>query len=188
MLPEFPEGAARSFERVFQERTIESRTNARVVDAADGALILQVGQRVSFDAVLWATQAAPTPLLRDSGLAVDARGFLKVTPTLQTSDTAIFGTGDCVDFEAYPTLQKNGVHAVRQGDVLFDNISAFPRATLRVRTSTLLSVPDEYRRWRCAVELWPFTEGPLGSQMERPHRPPLDYHTHPSPTAERSGG
>jgi selenide,water dikinase len=125
LLPEFPESAARSFEHVFQERKIESRTNARVVDAADGALILQDGQRVPFDAVLWATQAAPTPLLRDSGLAVDARGFLKVTPTLQTSDAAIFGTGDCVDFEAYPTLQKNGVHAVRQGDVLFDNIAAF---------------------------------------------------------------
>lgn len=127
LLPEFPESAARSFERVLQESKIETRVNARVVDAANGDLILQNGDRMPFDAVLWATQAAPTPLLRDSGLAVDERGFLKVTPTLQTSVLAVFGTGDCVDFDAYPTLQKNGVQAVRQGDVLFDNVAAFLR-------------------------------------------------------------
>src|SRR5437763_583997 len=77
---------------------------------------------------LWATQAAPPRLLRASGLPVNADGFLRVRDTLQSlDDSAVFGTGDCVSFESYPELAKNGVHAVRQGAVLFDNVAAFLR-------------------------------------------------------------
>src|SRR5262249_46376218 len=83
---------------------------------------------VPCDAVLWATDAAPLPLLRDSGLAVDERGFLLVRDTLQSeAEPAVFGTGDCVSFSAYPGLPRNGVHAVREGRVLFDNVLRFLR-------------------------------------------------------------
>ena len=59
---------------------------------------LDGGERVECDAVLWATQAAAHRLLRDSGLPVDAAGFLRVRDTLQSvADPAVFGTGDCVD-------------------------------------------------------------------------------------------
>jgi selenide,water dikinase len=126
LLPSFPEGTMKAFAKVFQERNIAVRVDARVTGADSSNLLIQGGERIAFDAVLWATQAAPSSWLRNSGLVVDAAGFLKVLPTLQTtSDPAIFGTGDCVDFEAYPDLPKNGVHAVRQGAVLFDNIAAF---------------------------------------------------------------
>ncbi len=48
--------------------------------------------------------------------------------TLQSvGNSAIFGTGDCVAFESYPDLPRNGVHAVRQGAVLFENIALFLR-------------------------------------------------------------
>ena len=128
LLPLFPEGTARAFERVFQTCGITIRVNARVLSSDAGHLVLKDGERIAFDAVLWATQAAPAPLLRDSGLGVNEAGFLKVLPTLQSaSDPAIFGTGDCVAFEAYPDLPRNGVHAVRQGAVLFDNIAAYLR-------------------------------------------------------------
>ena len=51
-----------------------------------------------------------------------------VKETLQSErDTAVFGTGDCVTFAAYPGLLRNGVHAVRQGRVLFDNVAAYLR-------------------------------------------------------------
>jgi len=67
-------------------------------------------------------------LLRDSGLPVDAAGFLRVRDTLQSlADPAVFGTGDCVAFESHPGLPKNGVYAVREGAVLFDNVAAFLR-------------------------------------------------------------
>jgi selenide, water dikinase len=128
LLPEFPTGVARRFATIFQERGITCRTNARVIGSQNGFLLLDGGEQVPFAAVLWATQASPPPLLAASGLTVDAGGFLQVTQTLQSlSDPAVFGTGDCVAFPAYPELPRNGVHAVRQGKVLFDNVAAFLR-------------------------------------------------------------
>jgi selenide,water dikinase len=128
LLPEFPGGAARAFEKVFQEREIAFRVDARVTGTEPGAVVLHGGERIVCDAVLWATQASPPPLLAATGLAVDPNGFLQVHDTLQSvSDPAVFGTGDCVAFRAYPELPRNGVYAVRQGAVLFDNVGAFLR-------------------------------------------------------------
>jgi len=126
LLPEFPTGVARTFEKAFQERGIAFRMNARVAECENGFLLVEGGERIAFDAVLWATEASPPDLIRESGLAVDPAGFVRVRDTLQSvSDPAVFGTGDCVSFESYPGLARNGVHAVRQGPVLFDNVSAF---------------------------------------------------------------
>ncbi|MGL4552898.1 MAG: selenide, water dikinase SelD, partial [Gemmataceae bacterium] len=108
--------------RLFAERLaqagVEVRLNERVTaDAPPDA-----------DAVLWATDAAPPPLLAASGLRLNAAGFLLARPTLQSvSHPDVFGTGDCVSFPAYPALAKSGVHAVRQGGVLFDNVIRFLR-------------------------------------------------------------
>jgi selenide, water dikinase len=128
LLPQFPAGVARAFEKVFQERGIAFRVDARAVDSGEGYVSLDGGERLACDAVLWATQAAPPRLIRDGGLSVDTGGFLRVTDTLQSvGDPAVFGTGDCVSFESHPTLPRNGVHAVRQGRVLFDNVASFLR-------------------------------------------------------------
>ncbi len=125
LLPHFGEKAAALFEESFRQRGIACRVNSRVTDAADGGLVLAGGERVACDAVLWATQGTPPPLLRESRLVVDADGFLRVKETLQSvSDPAVFGTGDCVAFDAYPELPRNGVYAVRQGAILFDNVAA----------------------------------------------------------------
>jgi selenide,water dikinase len=126
LLPEFPPRVAEAFAREFAKRGIVHRLSSRVVDSQEGFLLLESGERVGFDTVLWATQAAAPPLLRESGLAVDEAGFLLVRETLQSQgDPAIFGTGDCVTFPAYPDLPRNGVHAVRQGAVLIDNVKSF---------------------------------------------------------------
>jgi selenide,water dikinase len=125
VLPEFPAKVARLFMQALADRGITVRLQARVTGCADGHLRLESGEQVACDAVLWATDASPPALVRESGLPLDAKGFLAVTDTLQSlSDPAIFGTGDCVGFASYPDLQKNGVHAVREGAVLFDNIRA----------------------------------------------------------------
>jgi selenide,water dikinase len=126
LLPEFPAGVARAFAKVFRHRGIAFRVGARAAAHRDGFLLLEGGEKVACDAVLWATQAAPHRLLRDSGLPVDPAGFLRVGDTLQSlGDPAVFGTGDCVSIASHPDLPKNGVHAVREGRVLFDNVAAF---------------------------------------------------------------
>jgi selenide,water dikinase len=125
LLPSFPSRAARIFTQAFQERSITCRLNAHVRGYRDGALLLD-GEGVPVDAVLWATSAGPPGLLGESGLALDAAGFLRVADTLQSlTDPCIFGTGDCVTLASHPGLARNGVHAVRQGRVLFDNVEAF---------------------------------------------------------------
>jgi selenide,water dikinase len=126
LLPEFGAGAAAAFSEAFRQRGIAARVNARVVGVRDRDLLLDGGDRVAFDAVLWATRPSPPQILRDSDLACDAAGFLRVKETLQSaSDSSVFGTGDCVAFDNYPDLPRNGVHAVRAGRVLFDNVIAF---------------------------------------------------------------
>jgi len=125
LLPHFPPGAAAMFQRAYDEHGIAVRLGTRVTGGDAAALVLNGSERLPFDAVLWATHAAPPPLLRSAGLAVNGSGFLQVRATLQSiSDAAVFGTGDCVSFVDYPDLPRNGVLAVRQGRVLFDNVNA----------------------------------------------------------------
>jgi selenide,water dikinase len=126
LLPEFPGAVARSFEQALRDREIAFCLNARVTACREQVLEVEGAPPVPCDAVLWATQPSPLPVFRDSGLSVDEGGFLQVRETLQTiGNPAIFGTGDCVSFPAYPDLPRNGVYAVRQGAVLFDNIASF---------------------------------------------------------------
>jgi selenide,water dikinase len=127
VLPDFPPKASEMFLSVLNSRKIQLRLNARVLGGDERNLLLENGERLPFDVVLWATNAAPNPLLATTDLPTDA-GFLRVRETLQSvGDDAIFGTGDCVHFDAFPILAKNGVYAVRQGGVLFDNVCRFLR-------------------------------------------------------------
>lgn len=126
ILPHFPAPAAAAFQRAFEQRGITVRVHSRVIGADGGHLLLENDERLACDAVLWATNAAPPRLLHESGLTLNDRGFVRVKETLQSvADPAVFATGDCVAFDAFPDLPRNGVHAVRQGTVLFDNIAAF---------------------------------------------------------------
>jgi selenide,water dikinase len=128
LVPKFPAAVARVFEQSLQGRGVTIRLSARVTGGEEGSLVLDGGERVPCDAVLWATDASPPPVLHQSGLALNPGGFLLVEDTLQSvSDPAVFGTGDCVSFPSHPDLPRNGVHAVRQGRVLFDNVTAFLR-------------------------------------------------------------
>ncbi len=126
LLPQFPDKADRIFRALFTERNITLRLNARVIAGDANTLTLADGTKLVCDAVLWATNAAPPALLADSELARDANGFALVANTLQSiSHADVFGTGDCVSMHDYPGLLKNGVYAVRQGGILFGNVSRF---------------------------------------------------------------
>ncbi|RIK89755.1 MAG: selenide, water dikinase SelD, partial [Proteobacteria bacterium] len=109
----------------------ELRLGARVARAEPGGVVLDDGERVACDALVWAVGAASPPWLAASGLPTDARGFVRVRDTLAVVDhDALFAAGDCARFE--PDLPKAGVYAVRQGPVLARNLEARVRgATLR---------------------------------------------------------
>lgn len=126
LLPSFPARAARLMEQRLRDAGLTVRLEACVVGGSPDRLRLSSGEEIACDGVLWATPAAPPDCLRGSGLDIDDAGFLRVGETLQSlGDPSVFGTGDCVTFTPQPTLPRNGVHAVRQGRVLFDNVREF---------------------------------------------------------------
>ncbi len=89
------------------------------------ALRFDTGATLRADVVIWATGAAARPLLRESGLAVDARGFVLVDDSLRSlSDPAVFAAGDAASLSRYPGTPKAGVYAVREGPVLWRNLVA----------------------------------------------------------------
>ncbi len=121
LLPGLAGRGRRLAELLLAERgiTLRAGTVARV---ESGAVMLADGRREVAALVLWATGAAPIPWLRPSGLALDARGFVAVLPTLQsTSHPMVFAAGDCATVLAHPR-PKAGVYAVRQGPPLAANL------------------------------------------------------------------
>lgn len=111
-----------SFERVLTRRGVVVHRAAEVTAVARGRLTTRGGETVDADEVVWVTQAGGAPWLRESGLALDDSGFIKVRDTLQTaSEDEIFAAGDCAAMVDRP-LEKAGVFAVRQGRPLAENL------------------------------------------------------------------
>jgi len=118
------EGVRRRFERIFGERHIDLHFNSRVSEVRADSVETENGQSFAADAVIWVTSASAPDWPRESGLAVDERGFIRVNRQLQSPSHAnIFAAGDIA---ALPDPRpKSGVFAVRQGPVLVDNLKAF---------------------------------------------------------------
>ena len=88
---------------------------------SDGALALRGGGRILAEHAVFATPAAAPGWLKNGGLILDEKGFIRVNAFLQTeSSPEIFAAGDC----AASGAPKSGVVAVRQAPVLADNILA----------------------------------------------------------------
>ncbi|MGE3780539.1 MAG: selenide, water dikinase SelD, partial [Pirellulaceae bacterium] len=106
-----------------QRRGVELLLGRRVIHASRGRMTLDDHREIEADLVVWATSAVGPPLLGKFGLATDERGFLLTRRTLQTrDDDAIFAVGDAGTIEG-EDVPKAGVYAVRQGPVLWRNLS-----------------------------------------------------------------
>jgi selenide,water dikinase len=117
--------AARRVEANARAHGIEIRCRARVAEARTDHVRLDTGEQLGFDGLLWVGGAASLPLFADSGLPTDARGFVRVRPTLEVvGHDGLFAAGDCASLEGHPDLPKAGVYAVRQGPVLVHNLRA----------------------------------------------------------------
>ncbi len=82
------------------------------------------GRSFPADLICVATGVRPSSLFADSGLPTGSDGGLLVNAFLQCElYPEIFGGGDCISFAPSP-LDKVGVYAVRQNQVLFDNLLA----------------------------------------------------------------
>ena len=101
---------------------IQFRYGAGAVAAEPGAFLLEDGTRAEGDLLLVVTSARAQTWLTGVGLDLQD-GFIKVAPSLQSSDPLIFAVGDCAHLTQTPR-PKAGVFAVRQAPVLEANLRA----------------------------------------------------------------
>ncbi|MFK7965862.1 MAG: selenide, water dikinase SelD [Burkholderiaceae bacterium] len=122
ILPTHNADVRSSYERILRERGVQLHLNDAVTHVASGALTTASGGQFSADEVMWVTQAGGAAWLADTGLELDAGGFIKVRDTLQTvTDPDVYAAGDIASMVNFP-LEKAGVFAVRQGRPLADNL------------------------------------------------------------------
>jgi selenide,water dikinase len=112
--------------RVLEEaraRGVAVHAGVRVARVSESGIALEGGGAIACDLAIWATGAAPTPLVTASALPKDERGFVRVRDTLQVEghDT-LFAAGDCASLASAAWLPKAGVYAVREGPVLAENL------------------------------------------------------------------
>ncbi len=122
LLPGFAEKTIRLARDEFARRGISICLNDAVVGYENGRLAFESGRTRDADLVIWATGAAPPPVLREFQLPKTEDGFLAVQQTLQTTaNHRVFVVGDTATLVDHP-LPKAGVYAVREGPVLWENI------------------------------------------------------------------
>ena len=126
ILPTHNAGVRSRFDAVLAQRGVQVHCRAEVtqVDRKGnaGVLTTATGLEVQADEIMWVTRAGGAPWLKQTGLQLDAKGFIEVNDTLQTiTDPLIFAAGDIASMVNFK-LEKAGVFAVRQGKPLTDNL------------------------------------------------------------------
>ncbi|MHA6761046.1 NAD(P)/FAD-dependent oxidoreductase [Streptacidiphilus sp. PAMC 29251] len=111
-------------------RNIEVRVGTRLESVADGVVTLSDGSRFAARTLVWTAGVRASPVLRATGLPVDAQGRLRCDAAMRVlGQEGIWAAGDGA---AVPDLARGGEeccapnaqHAVRQARVLADNILA----------------------------------------------------------------
>lgn len=131
ILPHFPPAMSSYASSLLERRGVTTHLHSKISTVSRDAVTLRNGSTLSCDLVVWATGSIGPPLFREAGLPCDRNGFLRVQPTLQSpAHPCVFAAGDCATVERHEELEKVGVHAVKQGKTLRDNLDA---AITRVR-------------------------------------------------------
>ena len=122
ILPTHNAAVRRAFETTLADRGVVVHRSAEVTQVSTGRLRTRNGETIDADEIVWVTQAGGAAWLRDTGLALDDAGFIRVRDTLQTeTDPLVFAAGDCAALIDTP-LEKAGVFAVRMGKPLTENL------------------------------------------------------------------
>ncbi len=150
ILPTHNAGVRQRFDTVLAERGVVVHRNAEVTQVSTGKLHASNDETLDADEIVWVTRAGGAAWLQQTGLDLDAEGFIKVQDTLQTlTDPDIYAAGDIASMVHYK-LEKAGVFAVRQGKPLTENlrraIEGTPLQAYRPQTTwlALISTGDKF--------------------------------------------
>ena len=122
ILPAFNRTAREKFHRTLAERGVIVHTGRDVIKVEANDILYADGSRLPLDEIFWVTAAGAATWLAETGLDVDAEGFIRLKDTLQsTSHPEVFAAGDIAAVVDHPR-PKAGVFAVRQGRPLANNL------------------------------------------------------------------
>ena len=122
LVPEYPAAASARLVATLEARSIAVHTGRAVARVGAGGLTLEDGAELEAGLTLVVTPGAPPAWLRETGLPLDDRGFVRVAPTLEVEGAdGVFAAGDIASLTADPR-PKAGVFAVRAGRHLAANI------------------------------------------------------------------
>lgn len=122
ILPGHSVRVRRRVERVLEARGITWHCGRAAVAVSESGIEFADGSITQADRVIVATGAAAAPWLRQTGLALDGRGFLAIDDCLRsTSHPQVYASGDVATHIGEPR-PKAGVYAVRQGPALARNL------------------------------------------------------------------
>ena len=155
------------YRRIMEERGVRLHLGQAVTEVGLGKLSRAEGETFALDEILWVTMAGAQAWLRDTGLALDARGFIQVADTLESvSHPGVFAAGDVASVVDHPR-PKSGVFAVRQGPPLARNLrralQGRPAKPFRPQSEflSLISTGDRYavasRSWWALEGRWVWT-------------------------------
>ena len=128
LLAGFPKQAQRKISAQLERARVEVIHDQVTAVEATAVRLAQRGSLRS-DRTLLVTGTAAAAWPRESGLAIDAAGFIAIdTMRRSTSHPFVFAAGDCASVVGHPR-PHSGVHAVRAGQVLVDNLGRALRGT-----------------------------------------------------------
>ena len=114
--------------KILKARGVDLVEGVHCTSVEKGTIFLSDGMSHESDLTFCAFGVKPSQIFKNSDLKVGDDGGLLVNEYLQAVDyDNIFGGGDCISFEPQP-LDKVGVYAVRQNDILFHNLMSLAEA------------------------------------------------------------
>lgn len=119
-----PERVRTLSKNVLKKHGVEFIGGEYVDKVSTGKITLKDGRTFDEDIIFVAMGVRPRPLFEPSGIPAGNDGGMLVNKYLQSPKyDNIFGGGDCIWYEPQP-LDKVGVYAVRQNQVLYENVMA----------------------------------------------------------------
>ena len=131
ILPELSEPLADYALEHMRERGVTFVLGSRVAGARKGMVVLDSGEEIRTETLVWTAGTTPNPLLRDLPVEHDGRGAVKVDENLTVPDHAgLWAVGDCAAVTDVKTGQRcppTAQFALREAYTLARNIHASVR-------------------------------------------------------------
>ena len=131
ILPELSGSLAGYAKRRMEERGVTFRLGARIMDARPGVVILDPGEEIPAETLVWTAGNRPHPLLGAFEIERDRIGAAIVDPYLAVlGHTDVWAAGDCAavtDARSGKRCPPTAQHALRQARVVAENIHAAVR-------------------------------------------------------------